>query len=481
MNTNKNISEIIELSQQGRWDDILTKYLNRVQDLRPTNNPPKHKENYEILSNVLVACMNCGSYCDYIDVLKRYYQLSHTSFFKYPPLDLKDIANFTLESLLYCLYNNKSENLGIKFNILEHIDNLLIFQNKLDYETGTSQDQRKNELVALYDDYKNGKMPIYVVEYSYPFEPLMEDYVFDLSPCPPYISLEVKKKPRDIDSHTHFRFKIKGLIKPDTLWQGARWKDRVRMPPIKKTLAIVNMLLLNIVKASPGKMVTPYNIEQVTSASMLQYRYNEKDTILGGTLLFSDFRATFIGSNAKWNKLTQEDMAHLNQLIINGYSSRPFVTTFLHATNLLSGGFYLESFMLLYSCCEGMTNYWCEEIAKIRGIEKQYGEFSDTEISKCDACELYKKNPDFERPYKGMKPLFNDKLTFLFKHECITKEEKQRLTSYFYKVRHSNLRNDVDHYAKNDITKKEADESLDALLKLQDEFQIIINRLKVSQ
>lgn len=480
MNTKKSIDEISKLFSRGSWDNILEKYLKIGKDLSPTKDHGNKADNCKILYYLLAVCMECGFYCDYLDILKRYYMMDASSFFKHKSETLKIISNFALESLLYCLYNNTRENLGIEYNIPEHINRVLDFQDKLNKKSGESQDQRQDELRALYEDYKNGHTPIYVVEYLYPFEPIVKDYVFDLSQCPPYISLEVKKVPRDKDNYTSFKFKVRGLIKPDTWWRGPRWEHRGKMPPVKETLSIVNMLLLQAVKASPGKVVVPYSIEQVSTASMFQYRYDEKEPILRGTIISTDFTAQWIGENARWHEFTQDELLQLNQAVVDKYFASPFVTTFHHATNLLSGGFHFESFLLLCASSEGMAYYWCEEISRLCGIESEYLEFSQTKISKCDSCELF-LNSDIKKPYNGMKPSLSDNFTFLVRHKCITRKDKEQLNRYLYKIRHGDLRNDITHYAHNDITKEQVDESLEALFNLQEEFQKIIARVKQSQ
>lgn len=478
MNASKRLTEITELFSKGDWDSILEKYLKSGKEMRQTQSSEKRSENRNVLYYLLATCMECGFYCDYLDILKRYYMVAEESFFKHKPDTLRIISNFALESLLYCLYNNAEENLGIEYDIPEHIERVLNFRNQLNKEIGNHQDQRWSELIALYDDYKNGRMPIYVVEYLYPFEPMIKDYIFDLSQCPPYMSLAVKQMPRDIDNYTSFTFRVKGLIKPDTWWRGPRWEYRTKMPPIKKTLSILNMLLLQAVKASPGKMVLPYSIEQVSTASMFQYRYDEKETVLGGTIIGTDFRAQFVGGNTKWHEFTEDELLLLNQIIVSKYGSRPFVTTFHHAMNLQSGGFYLESFLLLCASCEGMAYYWCEEISKICGIESKYLTYSQTKISKCDSCSLFLESKGKgEKPYNGMVPSLFDNFSFLEKQKCITSKERKQLGKYLAKARHDDLRNHITHGMENAISKKEVNESLEAVFGLQEEFQKIIDRL----
>ncbi len=475
-NMKERLAEISDQFSRGDWDSILENHLNAGKEMSLANNYEKRS----ILCYLLAACMQRGYYCDYLEVLEKYYNIDPDAFLHDKADMLKVILNYALESLLYCLYNNEDENLGIKYNISERIDQVLCFQDKLSKGVEECQNQHLCELKDLYEDYKNGRMPIYVVEYLYPFEPIIKDYVFDLSQCPPYISVEIKKVPRDKDNYTSFKIKAKGLIKPDTLWMGPRWECREKMPPIKKTLSIVNMILLYAVKASPGKMVLPYSIEQVSTATMFQYRHDEHEPILGGTITYTDFSAQFVGENSRWHEFTDDELLQLNKFIVNIFSSKPFVTTFHHATNLLSGGFYLESFLLLCSSCEGMAYHWCEEIAKQCGLGKEYREFSQTKISKCDSCELF-LHSDTNKPYLGMEPSLFDNFTFLEKQKCITTKEAKHLKKYLSKVRNNNLRNQITHGANNVVTQEEVKKSLDALFKLQESFEKITARIRETQ
>jgi len=470
------MEDISTLFAQGKWDIILDKYLSRINSIHITNNLKKCKENIDLLYYLLAACEQRGCYCDYLNVLKKYYKIYPTDFKNGSQSRVIGITNFALEALIYCLFNNESENLGIEYNIEDHINKVIDFQDSLVKKYGLDYDKPQIDLRLLFDDYKNNRIPIYTVEYLYPFEPIVKDYVFDLSPCYPYISLEVKKSPRDIDNYTIFKFKAYGLIKPDSWWKGPKWESHEKMPPVKKSLPIVNMLLLQAVKASPGKMVLPYSIEQVSTASMFQYRWDENEPILGGTTTSTDFQAQWVGGNSLWHEFTDDEMLKLNQSIIDTYNNKPFVTTFHHANNLLSAGFNLEGFLLLCSSCEGMAYHWCEKIAKLCGILEEYVGFSQTKISKCDTCGFFTLS-NAKKPYEGMEPTLFAIFSFLFEHQCITKREKNQLNKYISKVRNEELRNKTTHGLNDNVNKKNADESLNAIFDLQNLFVDIVNRI----
>ncbi len=335
--------------------------------------------------------------------------------------------------------------------------------------------KRKEELRMLYDDYKNERMPIYAIEYLYPFEPIVTDYTFDLSPCYPYISFEVKKVPRGIDNYTSFKFKAYGLIKPDTVWRGPKYETSTKMYPIKDSLDIANMMLLQAVKASPGKMVLPYSIEQVSTASMFQYRWDEKEPILGGTITGTDFTTSWVGGNAQWHQFTDEDMQKLNRQIIKTYNSKPFVTTFHNAVNLLSAGFYLEAFTLLCFCLEGMTYHWFEEISLLHGIFNEYVTYRTTKISPCDTCEFIADSVE-KKPCNAMEPSLFANIKFMLQNNCITQNEAKKIQRLIAKIRNDKLRNKTVHGENSKASKKIVEESLQGIMELQNVFVEIAER-----
>lgn len=164
--------------------------------------------------------------------------------------------------------------------------------------------------------------------------------------------------------------------------------------------------------------------------------------------------------------------------IISTYSSKSFVTTFHHATNLLSAGFNLEGFLLLCSSCEGMVYHWCEIIADTCGMGDQYRCFSQKKVSKCDDCELFKNTPTKEKRCGEMKPSAFDVVGFLTTNKCISKGESRKIKKYLSKVRNNNMRNDAVHGVNNRIGKKIAEDSLEAVFELQNVFAEIEERLK---
>lgn len=456
--------------------EFIEKNISSARNIKYTNDPIKVNKNVNLLHHLLKACMRCGYYCNYLEILKKFNIFSPLSRTRLSAESLMTVLNFTLESLLYCLYNNESENLGIEYNIQEHIENTIRFQDEfMQKYVEFYSDQRQRELKELYDDYKNNRLPVYVIEYLYPFEPIVKDYIFDLSTCYPYISMEIKKVPRDNDNYTSFKFRVHGLIKPDTDWKGPKYETCEKMPPIRKSLNIANMMLLQAVKASPGKMVLPYSINQVSTASMYQFRWDEKEYILGGTITSTDFTADWVGGNAWWHQFTDEEMVRLNQAIVSTYGGKPFVTTFHHANNLLSAGFYLEAFSLLCFCCEGMIDHWLGEIAKVNNLLEKYLAYKVAEKSRCDDCKYFNGSSE-KRPYDGMRPSLFSLVEFMYKNKCITKKDSQSIKKLISKTRNDKLRHRTIHGDNYEVSKKVVEQSLDGIFKLQELFVEITNR-----
>lgn len=464
-----------DLLSHGHFFDLVDQYLQQGYRVSFSNDHEKQRKNLELLYHLLTACQQCGYYCDYLEILKKYDQILPLKSVSRNKNTIIIILDFAVESLLYCLYNNEAENLGIKYDIAEKIEEVIEFQDKLICECGLPYSKRQTELRNLFADHKAGKLPIYIVEYLYPFEPIVKDHVFDLTPCYPYISLEVKKVPREKDDYTSFKFKAYGLIKPDTWWRGPKWETREKCPPIRKSLEITNMMLLLAVKASPGKMVMPYSINQVSTASMFQYRWDEKETILGGTIMGTDFTADWAGGNATWHQFTDDEMVELNRYIIGTYKNKSFVTTFHHATNLFSTGFYLEAFSLLCSCAEGMIYHWLDEIAQSYHISEEYDAFRQTKLSKCDTCEYFLGKTS-KKPYEGMIPSIYANINFFCQKECVSKRDSKEMRRLLSKIRSDQLRNDTAHGRNSVVDKNTVQNALDGIMELQTLLVGILNQ-----
>lgn len=471
------MATISELYSQKKNNDIFEGYLKRVKEMRFSVKADRREKNAEILYYLLAASYEKGYYCDCLDVLKKLNEIKEAVITNWNAGQLMYFSKVALESLVYCLLNNESEKLMIAYDIATHIENTISYQDNLIQNYGLECGEVQNNLRFVYEEYKIGKLPIYEVAFYYPFDPIIPDYVFDLEKCYPYISMSVVRVPRDKDSLTCFKFKAYGFINIDLNWEGPRWENRHKLPAVKKALSIVNLMLLQAVKASPGKMVLPYNIEQVSTVSMHQYRCNGVQTIFNGLVTGTDFTAHWVGNNCSWHSFTPEEMQELNRRVVATYDNKSFVTTFHHATNLLSGGFYTESFLLFCFCCEGFVYHWCEEIAKIYGEEQQYIEFSERKQSCCDDCDLY-IDRSIEPHNKGMEPTLFSNLKYLEEKRWINSTECKKLRELVSKIRQDKLRNNIVHGKVFGATKANADEALTYILEMQEVFLRIVDKGK---
>lgn len=464
------MQEIVTLYRNKQYDEILKRYLKRVKEIKYGSDERKREKNVELLYYLFGVCAEQGFYLDSIDVLKKLHELRPICFTKWTPEELRFILNAIIEALIYCLINNQIDKLNIKYDIVDEIEKAIVLQDQLCAQFTCANMERQKELRTLYEDYKSGKLPIYTIAFLYPFDPIVPNYVFDLSGCFPYISFEVSQVKRDDDSLTEYKFKAYGFINTRMDWEGPRWSDRTRFHVVAKSLSIVNLMLLHAVKASPGKMITPFSVEQVsTISSVFQYRYDGIQSIEGGLVTGTDFRAHWIGNNAKWHEFTSDEMQELNRRIVNTYDNKPFVSIFHHATNLLSAGFYNESFLLLCACCEGMFYHQCTELAKTAGIEKEYVEFSNSKKSRCAECELNKDNSK-KIIDSGLPPTLFANVDFLQQHHCLSKQNAKEIKSLIHIVRNDNLRNSIAHGKDFSACRQDAENTLQALLKMQEVF-----------
>lgn len=453
------MGSISELYSQKKYNELIRNYLPRVSSMRVSSKVERNEKNTEILYYLLDSCYEKGYYFNLLHILKKLNEIKPVNLVNWNVEQIVFFSNAALESLLYCLMNNDSEKLGITYPIIPKVDDVISFQEELIRDHGVTLGDIPQNLRMVYADYKEGKLPIYTVDFLYPFDPIIPDYVFDLHECYPYISMEVRRVPRDADSLTSFTLKAYGFINTKFDWEGPRWETRHKFPAVKKALPIANLMLLHAVKASPGKMVLPYNIEQVSTVSMNQYRFDGMHTVFNGLLTGTDFTAQWIGNNCRWHSFTHEEMQELNRRVVATYENKAFVTTFHHATNLLSGGFYTESFLLFCFCCEGLVYHWCGEITKSFGIYDSYIKFA-----------MPKNGKRFPSLFANLK--------YLKDRECISKSEFEGLEDYIHKIRNDTLRNKIVHGMKFHASKKDAEQSLNLLLDMQDMFQTIANKCK---
>ena len=151
-----------ELFQKGDFFEFINLNLPKIQNIRLGR---KTKNNPQIINELyytLAACEQCGYYCDYLNVLKKLHELRPIEESNWKPETLILISNFAVEALIYCLYNNQNEQLGLQCDISEQIEKSFAYQDKLIRNQSVELTQRQRDLRELYSDYKNGKAPVYI-------------------------------------------------------------------------------------------------------------------------------------------------------------------------------------------------------------------------------------------------------------------------------------------------------------------------------
>lgn len=463
-----NIQEMLDKNQ---FEEILEMYLDIVK--KYSFNSTKSNKHFKQLNNticVYYACFNLGYYIDCVILGNKILtELRKTHIL----LENKiNCYHFYLESLLYCLINKVDISQYIDICVSEEIAKLI--QHPL---IVTNPDNKA--LLHIYEDFCKGNYPYYILQFLVPYPPLFKNYIFNLEPCFPFISMGVKEYPRILengeiqDYFTSIEFKIYGFTHLSPDWKGPLWKKRERLPHIKKCLPILNMLFLYAGNAT--KTFTPtICIEQISSTQISQFSHDGKQI---NWSMGTDFRSQWVGQNIPKHHYTQEELQQLNEWVINSYGSEVFVSLYQQAKNNISAGLYVESFLLLCSCSESMIYYWCRRLCEILKISDEYDRFSKNKVSACDTCTLFLNNAENKKHHIGIEPSIYQHINYLVDKCNLDKKKERDLKSLVSKVRNDNLRNDIVHGRTNDVSLEIINKSLDSIMALQDYFKNIENEL----
>jgi hypothetical protein len=458
---------IIDSYNEAKYDVILEKYLYNALNTPFTRTSRKFPEQFVILKYTLFSSYNLGCYLDCLKLLKKAVAIIPFRDSYWDPRTRAILAEIALEALCYCFFNNKSEHLKIETDLQQQIENTIDCIPELFSAANIPVSQLFLDHQMLYEEHKKGNYPYYIVKFLYPYDPPFDKYTFNLQSCAPYISLTVDKVPRDRDCYTSFEFKVYGYTKADTCWQGAIWQYRDQFPAVKNTLPLLNMMLLLTASATPGRFIPPYCIEQVSSVELAQFAGNNSRI---KWCIGTNFLAQWVGGNAPKQSFTEDNLKHLNKLMIDSYGCKHFVLQYNQAKNNISAGLYVESFLLFCSCIESMFYYWCENIATICGKQNEYQIFSKCKISKCHSCDLYKKSGIEKKVDLGMEPSVFAHINFL-KTECgINKKQSKGLQKLLEKARNDKLRNDVVHGRINEVRLSNLKETEQAITDIQNLF-----------
>lgn len=422
---------------------------------------------------VIKSCVFCGAYAELLELLeelKKWCLIQKRS----PSVDYLE---YEFIALLYYLFNPDDYKVFLGLPELKSqdtlalekkLENIIIKIIKEHKKTETEIDERIQKRIQVFNDYKNGLLPFYTVEYLYPYKPPFGEGTLDLTGCGNYVSLAIKKVPREKDVFTSFLFKINGYTNGDNFWQGHSWINKERLPVVQKTLSTLNLILMSGIRAIPGKFVPLYTIEQVSSSCVSVY--TNAGESLHQTIIGTHFDASWVGGNVPEIEFTEEQFRLLSSDIKNHFGCDHFYIQYHQAQNSMNAGLYVESFLLFCTCVESMIYFWCARIAGLANKKEQYDGFSSNKHSKCDDCELYREANGVSKPDTGMPPSPFGHIDFLENQCNVTKEAVKELKRCFSRARNDSLRNEVIHGRKNSVSLDELKNTNSAILELERTF-----------
>ncbi|MFR1685707.1 MAG: hypothetical protein ACLSVX_00840 [Massilimicrobiota timonensis] len=456
--------DIEKLLSSGQFENILNQYYESVKTKKlNSKKSEKYEKRFKNLMGVFYACYYLGFYKNCVSFGKKIIEeLSNVHFSKE---DKQNIYHIYFESVLYC-YINKIEVSNLTYlDLSREIESLS--QHRL-----ATNNVDNNDLLLIYNDYCKGKMPYYVLSFLIPYAPLFKEYTFDLSNCFPFISMAIKENPRTLengvvqDVFTLVEFKIKGITHKNPMWEGDDWEYKEKLPHIKKCLPILNMLYL-YAGNSTKTFVPTICIEQISSTQVTQYTYDNTQV---NWSMGTNFATQWVGLNVPRHTYTIDELKQLNEWVVASYGSEVFISLFQQAKNNLSAGLYVESFLLLCSCCESMLYYWCGRLCKSVRAYEEYEIFSKSKISSCDVCPLYIKSEEKMKFHSGMEPSIYKHIDYLVDKCKLSKQQGKKLRSVLSKIRNDTLRNDIVHGRTNKISLEQVNQSMDLLMELQEIF-----------
>lgn len=456
---------ITDLYAQKKYDEILEKHLENALTISFNRTSRKFPERFVELKFTLYSCYHKGYFFDCIKLLKKAVGIIPFKQDYWSPQERVNLIEIAFFSLLYAYFNFDDSDFSDKDRIALGLEQVLAIISETYHSAGFVLDECIQRHIDLYKGSQKGKQPLYVVKFLYPYEPPIAVATFDLTPCYPFVSLKIDRVPRDEDCFTSFEFTVLGYTNADTFWDGPTWKNRDRFPAVKKVLPLLNIMLLLAAEATPGRFITPYCIEQVSSVEIYQYPYDGGEAV--HLCIGTNFATQWVGGNIPKKIFSEQELQYLNQRLVNTYQAKPFVRIYHQAKNNISAGLYVESFLLFCTCAEALVYHWCGVISSLCGKEDEYKNFEVSKFSACDRCDLLINAKSKDKPDKGREPTVFRYFDFL-KDVCrISKANTRRLNSFFSKARNESLRNDVVHGRTIDVTLSHLKESEKALLDMQ--------------
>ncbi len=460
--------DIRSLYTQGQYLMVLDQHLSEVLKRSYLKDDADIWTKLDELVMTLYSCFYCGAYAETLDLLKT---VDSIDFMPWTDREA-DFLHFEFNAILYYLFNPEDYD-GDVTVILDRLESIVPAMKDVYYRANIKLGDDILNRIKIYEDFKKGVMPYYIVNYLYPYEPPFGEGILDLTGCGPYKSLSIKRAPREKDIFTEFEFVINGYTNGDSFWRGHSWLNAERLPVVRKTLPTLNLILLRGMLASPGKYVPLYNIEQVSTAQVSVYA-NDGTPILK-TLLATHFDAQWVGGNVPPLQLSPEGFNLLSKDIKNHYGCDHFFIQYHQARNCVNAGLYVEAYLMYCTTTESMISYWCSRIAQLSGKSNEYDIFSQSKQSSCDSCELYQRSNQNERPDKGMEPTMFKLIDFLHRECGVNKIYTKKLKRQVSNAR--SHRNDVIHGKENDISLIVIHKTEAAIMEIQEVFLKIENEL----
>lgn len=465
------IEEVIELYKQRKYDELIEKKYISALEAGIRRNEKYFIKDFIVLEYLCFSTYEAGYYYNCLVLMDKLF--SNIPFCEeiYKLEEKKYFLDIALESIWYCYINNIE--LEKDNNNKSILDGILNFSLNF-YETNSLEKSLcYSNIEKIYRLTKLGKLPYYKVLFFVPFPLNFDKYTFDLFEIPPFREMEVKREIRGNIEGTSFSITINGFVKADSLWKGAIWEERQEYIISIPAVDMVNRLLSVLAEDSAKDFIPRIRPEQLSSIDVKQYM---GDGDLYRECISTIFTGQFINKWFQRSGYVQEELKNLNELLITTYHYPLYATLYHQAKNTINAGLYEESIMTLFACTEAMVHYWCRQIAKAAGVEKEYKDFEEVKHV-CEKCSLYQNNPNAKGiSTSKLPPSILQYPKFLKKQQIIDNKQERQLVKLISQARNDSLRNDLMHGTIGKAEFLQVKKSQDSIFKMNEIFISIMNK-----
>lgn len=380
----------------------------------------------------------CGYYYDCILTMKALFAVAPLDSHFFDSRDRAHLMDCLLESLLFFIFNNSD----LQFDVRSSFERSLEDAPRYYSQCEDYRDEKFRLIAQLYTEFKDGKKPFYEVSFFVPIVLNFDAYAFDLNGAFPYIKLETKIETRGGVAGTVFTTTIFGFIKADSFWMGEQWSFRRKVAVAEQPLNLINKLLLIISEGDVHDFMPRIRPEQLSSITISQF------TGSGALYHFCDgtmFDGQYIQKWIQRPKYDADSLRKLNELLVQSCNYPLYAMLYHQAQNTMLGGLYEESAMVFFACVEATVHYWCSELSRLYGIEKEYQEFKEKKHI-CRDCSLYIQNPSAHGVSTSkMPPSIRNYPRFLRQKEIIEKSMESKMKNLIIAAQNDELRNKIMH------------------------------------